>query len=261
MRYIVHCDGCDTTSVVAELDRCPDCGARLGGEDVMMTRRDPGEPGEVEGASTEAMREAERLAADAFGIDPWSLMQEAGYRVADVVRRQYDRDEMIAVVTGPGNNGGDGLVAAARLAGWGYDVAVVAGTRELQGPAGKALERLDRTDVPILDEVPDPAVCVDAVFGYGLDGVPRSPYDELIRAMQGMPVVAVDVPSGVDADTGDGVDPHVVPDETVMLGLAKQGLDVDNAGELWLADIGLPGAVYEAVGARMPFGERSLLSL
>lgn len=260
MRYIVHCDGCDTTSVVAELDRCPDCGARLGGEDVMMTSRDA-EESDVDAVSVEAMREAERLAEESFGIDPWSLMQEAGYRVADVIRRQYERDETIAVVVGPGNNGGDGLVAACRLAGWGYDVAVVSRAAEYTGPAGEAMSRLERMDVPVLDAVPDYDVCVDAVFGYGLEGAPRPPYDELIREMEGLEVIAVDVPSGVDADTGDSVDPHVVPDETVMLGLAKQGLDAENAGELWLADIGLPGAVYEAVGARMPFGDSSLLCL
>lgn len=260
MRYIVHCDGCDTTSVVAELDRCPDCGARLGGEDVMMTRRDAG-GSDVDAVSVEAMREAERLATAEYGIDPWSLMQEAGYRVADVVRRQYDRDEMIAVVTGPGNNGGDGLVAACRLAGWGYDVVVVAGTTDLDGPAAKAFERVECRDIAVREEAPGADVCVDAVFGYGLDGAPRSPYDDLIRGMESREVVAVDVPSGVDADTGEVADPHVSPDRTVMLGLAKEGLDEDNAGELWLADIGLPGGVYEAIGARMPFGERSLLSL
>lgn len=261
MRYIVHCDGCDRTSTVTELDTCPGCGARLGGEDVMMARRDAGAAGAVDAVSVERMREAEAIAEEEYGIDPWSLMQEAGYRIADVVRRQWGRDDAIAVVTGPGNNAGDGLVAASRLAGWGYDVTVVAGTMDLAGPAGEALERVERMDIPVHEEVPDADVFVDAVFGYGLDGAPRPPYDGLIRAMEGEEVIAVDVPSGLDLEVREQYEPCVRPDQTVMLGLPKEGLDDQNAGRLWLADIGLPGAVYEAIGARMPFGEQSLLEL
>ncbi len=63
MRYIVHCDGCDKASVVAELDTCLDCGARLGGEDVMMTQQEPAERAAVEPLPVEAVQEAEDLAA------------------------------------------------------------------------------------------------------------------------------------------------------------------------------------------------------
>ena len=169
---------------------------------------------------------AEMRAAEE-GEDVDALMQKAGRAVADVVLEFEDADR-ITVVCGAGNNGGDGRVAARLLDDAGRDVRIV--------------------DVKPEEEDKDlgkPDVVVDAIFGTGFSGAPREGAARLIEQINGLDadVVAVDIPSGVDASTGEIGGAAVDADVTVTFHAEKVGHNVApgafRCGELELVDIGL----------------------
>jgi ADP-dependent NAD(P)H-hydrate dehydratase / NAD(P)H-hydrate epimerase len=162
------------------------------------------------------MREAER------GHDVDELMARAGRAVADEVRRRYPDARRIAAVCGKGANGGDGRIALELLRAQGLE----------------AVETDDPTD-------PDPDVVIDALLGTGFDGAPRPEAAALIERMNrtSAPVVAVDVPSGVDASSGETPGDAVDAAVTVTMHGPKVGLAVAPgrflAGDVVVADIGL----------------------
>jgi hydroxyethylthiazole kinase-like uncharacterized protein yjeF len=102
------------------------------------------------------------------------------------------------------------------------------------------------------------SLVVDAIFGVGISRPPQGPFAEWIEAINasGKRVVAVDVPSGLDADTGVAYAPCVRADVTITLGLPKQGLLLADgpsvAGEIWVVDIGIPEKAYEMLGIKVP---------
>jgi ADP-dependent NAD(P)H-hydrate dehydratase / NAD(P)H-hydrate epimerase len=186
-----------------------------------------------------------------------ALMERAGLAVAraaaGVAGGSYGRRAV--VVCGKGNNGGDGLVAARRLARWGMavDVFLLADAGELREPAASKLAALRLTGVearPGVDALSRALgradVAVDAIFGTGFRGEPEGRHLAAIGALNDgpSPVVAVDVPSGVEGDTGAVRGAAVSADVTVALGAPKVG-DVflpgaERAGVLQVADIGFP---------------------
>jgi len=166
-----------------------------------------------------------------------------------------------AVICGPGNNGGDGLVCARHLNRTGMLVSVCCtDPSKFRGAAAQALEHLQRDGVeiataPILETA---ELVVDAIFGVGLSRAPQGQFAEWIDAINrsGKRVIAVDVPSGLDADSGAAYDPCVRADVTVTFGLPKPGLIAGDgprlAGEIWVADIGIPKEAVEALGIQVP---------
>ena len=152
------------------------------------------------------MGEADRTTI-AGGIAGAVLMEKAGLAVADAVSRRFS-PRPVAVLCGPGNNGGDGFVAARILAerGWKVRLALLGEAAALRGDAGAAAARWRGAVEPLSPAVLDKAgLAVDAIFGAGLarpvEGAARAVIETLDR--RGMPVVAVDVPSGVDGGTGE----------------------------------------------------------
>jgi hydroxyethylthiazole kinase-like uncharacterized protein yjeF len=211
--------------------------------------------------------EVDRLAQERFGISVDWLMEAAGWQVARFSRGRT------AVVCGVGNNAGDGLAAARHLHRWGRLVSVscVDGSR-LRGAAAREREALARIAVDVSDELrlEGAEVVVDALFGTGLSRAPEGKFAAWIEAINdsGSRVIAVDVPSGLDADTGVAYAPTVRAHTTVTLGLAKPGLlEGDGpraAGEIWLADIGVPFEAYAAAGVDVPqhlFAEHDTMRL
>ena len=208
------------------------------------------------------MREVDRAAEEDFGIAPLQLMEVAGLATARVARSLIGSPltgRRVSILAGPGNNGGDGLVAARRLAGWGAAVTVVTSypTDQARGLSEAQVRAVRQAGVGIRQWQGrlDPAdLHVDALLGFGAEGPPRGSIAEMIAAAaeSGTTMLALDVPSGLDAATGRPAAGCVVAAATVTLALPKIGLLAPGArpfvGRLFLADIGVPTALLTAGG-------------
>lgn len=208
--------------------------------------------------TAQEMAEFDRSAVEDFGVDELILMENAGLAVANAARRLLGGDttgKKIGVLVGKGNNGGDGLVAARHLANWGAQVSLaLAGDRaDLKDLPAKHLTIAERMGVRATGPhsgLGGADLIVDALFGYNIKGDPREPLAGLIRTANSSEtrIMAVDIPSGLDATTGDPGDPCIVADTTVTLGLPKAGFLSPGArryvGRLWLADISFPRRLY-----------------
>ncbi|HUK65640.1 MAG TPA: NAD(P)H-hydrate dehydratase [Anaeromyxobacteraceae bacterium] len=211
------------------------------------------------------MRAIDRAAIEECGVAGGELMERAGAAVARAAHAYLGPKGRVLVLCGAGNNGGDGYVAARHLRAEGVDVrvAAVAPSASLRGDALSAREAAVREGVPILEE-PAPEtleaglgdVLLDALFGTGLSRAPEGAPAEAIARIgalrqRGAKVVAVDVPSGLSADTGRPLGRCVHADATVTFGFHKRGLVLHPgpayAGEVVLADIGIPARAATAV--------------
>ena len=206
----------------------------------------------------EQCRELDRLAIEEFGISGNILMERAGEAAFNVLRDTWPEARRIVVFCGIGNNGGDGYVIARLAREQGFEVTVLqlGDVGRQQGDALAALQRLQGVDVsPVsYDEQHDLAdydVIVDALLGTGLRGEVRSPFLIAINAINQSytPVLAVDSPSGLDADTGMPCGLAVKADCTITFIGMKQGLltgeAADYCGHILFDDLKLPAAVYE----------------
>ena len=185
-------------------------------------------------------------------------MEVAGWQVARFVDRFMNgiRGKRVTVVAGSGNNGGDGLVAARFLRQRGAIVtASIVPSRDPTSLAARHATTLRQLGIVLL-EAPDGIAArtdllVDGLLGTGIHPPLREPAPGIIQAMNatGRPIVAIDVPSGMDAHTGTGAPDAVRAAATVMLAAAKPGLaNTANAGRTFLADIGMPTSLFMAAG-------------
>jgi NAD(P)H-hydrate epimerase len=202
--------------------------------------------------TTEEMKALEQGSVG-LGVSLDQLMDNAGLAVAERIHAlEHGRAGRALVLVGPGNNGGDGLVCASHLRDWGWDVRLHLTPQR---------ER-DRDRFPVLNAVPPGPlpdgpvhVVVDALLGTGssrpIEGALAEAVDTVRASQLAARVVAVDVPSGVNADTG-AADPRTLrASATVTLGLAKAGLYQyparELAGDLYVADIGIPASLTDPV--------------
>ncbi|RLT26842.1 MAG: NAD(P)H-hydrate epimerase, partial [Chloroflexi bacterium] len=219
---------------------------------------------------TAAQMRALEAAAEAAGTPTAELMQQAGLSAAQIVWRHIDGEpeRPVLILVGPGNNGGDGLVAATGLREVGADVHVyLVRPRPDSDEVWRAAQEAgvpatvvdDDQSFEALDALLTDAVCVvDALLGIGasrpLDGAIAEVLDHLRDAREAHPrllLIALDQPTGVDSDTGHA-DPHAVAaDLTVCFGLAKVGLTQSPgrllAGDILVAPLELPSAAIEAL--------------
>lgn len=183
-----------------------------------------------------------------MGVSSAELMRRAGEGAADEIARVFGNDERsrIVVFAGSGNNGGDGWVAAAALVRMGFpvNVAEIGTVRSAESRDARS-RALTEGVVPGSGDEPDARVVVDALLGTGSTGIPRGEVALAIgeiarRRVAGAKVVAIDLPSGVDATTGDR-EGSVHADITVSFGTVKRGhlLARDVCGEIVILDIGL----------------------
>lgn len=203
------------------------------------------------------MREVDEVAVEQVGLQLLQMMENAGRILAWHVRDVRDGEGTVSIVAGNGGNGGGGLACARHLANRDIPVQIVLDrpSEELSGEAFKQYRVLDEMAVPSTTDADrllrseGQRVIVDALIGYGLDGAVRPPASSVIDSMNRRrePVVSLDVPSGIDATTGDTLGVAVTPDRTVTLALPKTGLDTAT-GAIYLADIGVPQTVYERLG-------------
>lgn len=199
--------------------------------------------------------ERDRVAYELDGVRDGVLMENAGRVAALIVDRLYPRGRVVAAVGG-GNNGGDGIVLLRTLRAWGRDVAFLP-----VGPKSPDQALLHRHEVPAIEvgmgdrealanALSEADILVDALLGTGASGAPREPVATVIRALNsaGRPIVALDLPSGVDPTTGEatgsGAGAVVRADCTISFGWPKQGLLFHPAraytGRLIVAEIGFP---------------------
>lgn len=220
------------------------------------------------------MEEVERRAVEDFGISLPQMMEQAGSHLAALVGAWFDgdlRELRIVVAVGPGDNGGGGLVAARHLANRGASVRVVLARPVLRmAPAARdqlatlvamgadcCVATYDLADPALDDALARADLVVDAVLGYRLAGPPHDEVDRLIGSVNraGRPVISLDLPSGVDPDSGLTTGHAITAVATLALALPKPALldgpGAAHAGRLYLADIGLPTALYGVMGIRV----------
>lgn len=201
-------------------------------------------------APADWVRDAERRAAQAHGITLAQLMQRAGQAAFNRVRQYYPVARHWLILCGSGNNGGDGYVVArlARASGMQVTLLAVAGHKPLAPEAEQARAQwlqAGGTVQPATLPLPEAEVIVDALLGIGLHAAPRAPYDGLIAAINAhpAPVVALDLPSGLDADTGIAAGAVVQAAHTQSFICLKPGLLTGQAravvGQLHCDPLGL----------------------
>jgi len=220
-------------------------------------------------ATAAEMRRIDRAALETYGLPGAVLMENAGLRVVGEIRRRLRglAGRRVVVLAGPGNNGGDGFVIARHLRQAGAFVRVyrLPGTKDDTGETAVNLAVLDRMGLSVLsahDEVNRTGLAqelagadtvVDALLGTGLRGKPEAAFARLIEEVnaRARTVIAVDVPSGLDADTGAVRSSCIRATSTVTFALPKPGLllypGADYVGDLVVADISIPSALTEGI--------------
>lgn len=210
------------------------------------------------------------------GLAIRQMMELAGWHMLELFQELgFDQPQRVVVCAGKGNKGGDGLAAARHLANHGHTIFVALATSraELKPDPAHHLHLLDEMGIPIMQYEKDPDrvkrevakadVVIDALIGYRLDGAPRGVFADLIKLLQRHPrVVSYDIPSGLDASTGEAYEPCVSASATLTLALPKRAFQTksgaEKSGTLYVADLGIPAEVYDTVkkGSRPDFKGR-----
>ena len=199
------------------------------------------------------------------GIPSLDLMERAGRSLAEQARDILSlcTGRKIAVIAAKGNNGGDGFVAARYLQSWGAELKVhlIGGGKELTPDSAANHRRFVDAGGEVVEadaaelrrELPAADMIIDAIFGVGFRGKAEGIYGEVISAMNesGIPIIAADIPSGVEADTGAVLGPAVQARRTATFAWPKTGLylfpGAEKVGELVVVDIGIPDELVDGI--------------
>ncbi len=209
-----------------------------------------------------------RLLVREYGIAAIQTMENAGRGLALLAKRLLANDLVdrpIVVLAGRGHTGGGGLAAARHLLNWGAWVQVVCsdppeGYRGVPAAQLRTLQAMGAALAWAEEgwELPPCDLVIDAIVGCEGRSSPRGKVSELIELANSnrAPILSLDAPSGVDADTGRVYTPHIRATATLLLGLPKTGLLVEPArgacGDLYVADVGVPPGLYAQVGLDAP---------
>lgn len=219
--------------------------------------------------TVEQMQDINRRATEEYGISSLQMLENAGRALAEVTRQRLNGSverKQIIVLGGAGNTGAAGLCAARHLHNWGAKVYAILSTvpEELSDAGRHQLQTLRKSGVAIwrfrgesADDAPviyweRTAAIVDALVGHEVDGDPGEPDADMIRLANAnrKPIISLVVPSGLDATTGAIYSPCIDATATVALGLPTIGLMESRivAGDIYLADIGVPPDLYGDIG-------------
>ena len=222
----------------------------------------------------EQVRQVDRRALEEYGMPGVILMENAGRGAAEIACEMLEDPEdcRVAIFCGKGNNGGDGYVTARHLHNMGAQVKLVLACKpeevDPESDAGANLRIAQAMDLPMIiaDNADDLSeaeaaakeadLIVDALFGTGLSGDLREPYLSLVRLINAadLPVLAIDIPSGLDADEGSVHRAAVRAVRTATFVLPKQGFTVNegpgHVGEWTVVDIGVPRRLVDEVVPR-----------
>ncbi|MBN2020748.1 MAG: NAD(P)H-hydrate epimerase [Sedimentisphaerales bacterium] len=221
--------------------------------------------------SRDEVRAFDNRAINELGIPGAVLMENAGRSCALFIVEKLSgkKNPKVCLFCGTGNNGGDGFVIARHLFNHGLiPLVLICGQRsKIKGDAGLNLNIIERLGIQIMSLPPADVIdfktrvaafagnadmIVDAIFGTGLEGTPRDEYRKLIEAINesqkgcfelNRPVLAVDIPSGLDCDTGQPLGAAIKANWTVTFAAVKKGLAIETArnytGEIFVASIGI----------------------
>lgn len=221
--------------------------------------------------TTDQMREVDRAMIEDYEILLIQMMENAGRNLAQLSRRRFlngnPLGRSVIVLAGPGGNGGGGLVCARRLHNWGAKVEVLVTSQPAQFTPipHHQLDILKKMDISIgvasePVDLPPADLIIDAIIGYSLHGAPTGLAAALIHAANahGAPILALDVPSGVDTTSGSAFEPAIHATATLTLALPKEGMRVEAAkarvGELYLGDISVPKELYASPALNIDLG-------
>ena len=230
--------------------------------------------------TAEQMREMDRLTIQKYGVPSLSLMERAGEGIAQAILERYARNvkKGVLIVAGKGNNGGDGFVVARLLKKKRIpcEVALLARKDELTADAAHNLNaflklkgKVSEITINDLDLLSDQArkngLVVDAILGTGVKNDVRGLYADAIALINatGVPIVAVDIPSGLDTDKGKALSTAVQAEMTVALAFPKLGEVIypglEHVGELVVADIGIADEAIAAVAPKTELLDRDMI--
>lgn len=215
--------------------------------------------------TTDAMREVDRLMVENYNVQLIQMMENAGRNLAELSRTFLGGAVMgksIAVAAGGGNNGGGGLAAARHLYNWGARITLLLRSLDLTGAPDAQIKTLAKLPVTMREgeralsylSTHRPDLILDAIIGYGISGAPRGWAKGMVQTINesNIPVISLDVPTGLDAATGEVHEPCIEAKATMTLALPKRGLFSLDAkkvvGHLYLADIGVPHVLYKEMG-------------
>jgi len=226
---------------------------------------------QIPSITKEQMNKVDKYAVEFFGVEILQLMENAGRNIAEFSRKQLGNveDKKIVILCGKGNNGGDGLVAARFLHNWGADVTCIMADNKdnLSKLTNDHFGTLRSMFVNIMwpidnmkfeKAIKDSNLIIDALFGYNVKDTPQGVYEFLIKLANssGKKILSVDIPSGLDPDSGNAYSHCIKAKWTLTLGLPKTGMLQKHAkeyvGEIWLADIGIPKEVYTKLEMSVP---------
>ncbi|MEM2242929.1 MAG: NAD(P)H-hydrate epimerase, partial [Candidatus Bathyarchaeia archaeon] len=218
----------------------------------------------IKGAITSREMRALELNAEYFGVSQLQLMENAGRIVAQEIASRFTSDKKVAVFCGLGGNGGDGFVAARHLASMGFKVVVILAGKASEISHKAALENWrvlqflresitihEVYDSSLIPDI-DADIAVDALLGIGTKGRLKPPIKQLVEKINSLNAfkLAVDVPTGIDSDTGEVLGTAVKANLTITFYKTKRGLEVakEYTGELKVKDIGLPQELENYAG-------------
>ncbi len=212
-------------------------------------------------ATRETIKEIDRVTIEKYGVPGIVLMENAGRAVASVIRREFPDKDNISVFCGGGNNGGDGFVTARHLINTGKKVTtyLLQNRNEYSGDARTNLNSLSKISKDIkrlkssFSNYQESDLVVDSIFGTGLDREIKGPYRKIIERINSLkvPKVAVDLPSGIDANKGTPLGSSVIADVTVTFVVPKLGISIypglDHCGKIYVAGITTPKILEDKI--------------
>lgn len=222
----------------------------------------------VPAVTADQMMEIDRVAMEKTGPSLLQMMENAGRNLAEMAIQILNKkwnEATIIVLCGSGGNAGGGICAARHLANRNMDVGICLAKPDHLSDAAKTQlhiyhstpgKELHGSELMLLY----PDLIIDALIGYNLRNIPDRTFAELIDWANhaDAPILSLDVPSGIDATTGEAPGVFIKPQWTMTLALPKTGLHAEIVGDLWLADIGIPEGVYHQLNIDYvsPFGKR-----
>jgi NAD(P)H-hydrate epimerase len=208
------------------------------------------------------------------GLEVRQMMELAGYHIVGLFKEiGISREMKIVIVCGKGNKGGDGLSAARHLVNYGWEVSVILISKEISSDSVHHMRLVEKMNTEIIalpegdrrsrEVIASSGVVIDALIGYHLKGSPYGKFQEIISFINGSGkrIVAYDLPSGLDATSGECPGVCIRAAATITLAIPKRAFETvagrETSGDIYVADIGIPAFLYNQIapGSRPDYGD------